>query len=268
MENKYAQRSKDLSIKTKNELIEQALFIKNNAKLYLEINSIEITGNGAIITNHKSTKSMVKKIKFVSSDSIKASNNFNNKLGILVSCSHRRAGGGWLSGSIAQEENISRSSTWAVQANLEQFSSWYNQHLWHGQQGALVIDGLLLFNEKNEELTDPKKVVFAGVAAANKAALNNDTYWDCEKGLNERKNYLIQNLVCALEEFEKRGVKDVILCAFGTNVFGWKLEESIQVLHEATKYASDTLNLVCALGSEKKLEMAEEIYNNIAKRKK
>lgn len=261
MEKKYAQRSKDISSKIKQELIAQSIFIENNAQLYLEINCISLDGNGKIITTKNNKKSISRKINFLSSDSIKASSDSTKKVGILVSCSHRRSGGGWLSGSMAQEESVSRATTWAVQARL--FNDWYKQDDWLGQKGALVIDGLLFFNEKYEELKHSKKVVFAGVAAANKAALNNDTYWDSEKAVVERKNCLIDNLVCALAEFDKRGVEDVILCAFGTNVFGWKLEHSIEVLHEATKYASDKLNFLCAIGSEQKVKIAEEIYTNI-----
>lgn len=245
MENNQAQRSISIDSKTKQKLIEQAKVVQNTASLYLDMYNIDLNGNGKIVESKIKEKNNFKKIQLSESDSVKAANNTPCKVGVLVSCSHRRAGGGWLSGSIAQEEAISRVSTWAIQAELKQFDSWYQQNSWIGQKGALVIDGLLLFNENLEELNHPKSIVFAGIAAANKAALKNDNYWHSEKGIIERQTYLIDNLVMALQELEKRGVETVILCAFGTNVFGWSLEESIQVLHEATKYVSDKLLFQC-----------------------
>jgi uncharacterized protein (TIGR02452 family) len=261
--NPYAQRSKDVDPKIKQKLIEQSTFIQENASLYLEMASIPLNGSGSIVTSFNSTPKHSKPISFSSADSVKASLDSNKKVGVLISCSHRRAGGGWLSGSLAQEESVSRSSTWAVQAGLLEFNSWYNQDKklhWLGQKGALVIDGLFLFDENHQELSSPKNVVFAGVAAANKAALGDDAYWDSEKGIKQRKEQLIESLACAFSAFHQRGVDDVILCAFGTNVFGWKFEDSIECLYEATKLAPNKLNFICAVCNEQKAQLASEIY--------
>jgi hypothetical protein len=265
-QNSYAIRSKDVDHKLKQKLIEQSTFIQENTSLYLKYSSIPLDGNGKIVTSFTYKKNQHKKIYFSQYDSIKASVKSDELTGILISCSHRRAGGGWLSGSLAQEESVSRASTWAVQASLPQFSSWYSQdkkNHWLGQKGSLVINGLFIFDEKYRELSEYKHVVFAGVAAANKAALGNDTYWESEKGTEQRQNFLIENLVCALEEFNKRGVTEVILCAFGTNVFGWKFEESIKVLYEASKFAPNNLKLTCAVCSVEKVSLAKSIYENL-----
>jgi uncharacterized protein (TIGR02452 family) len=245
-------------------LIQQSLFIQNNASLYLEVNSIH--DNGKIVNDYVVNNSSPQTTVFSSVDSIRASRDTDKKTGILISCSHRRAGGGWLSGSFAQEESISRSTTWAVQA--AKFNSWYKEQSWLGQEGALIIDGLLICDENGKELNEVKHVVFAGVTAANKAALNDEQYWQSEKGIAQLQHKLIISLACAFEEFDRRGVEDVVLCAFGTNVFGWSLEESIEVLHEASKYAPSHLNLICALGSELKLPLAQDIYQHLNERKK
>lgn len=264
--NNYAQRSKDIDQKIKQKLISQSIYIQKNASMYLEMASIPLNGNGEIVTSFNNKKSHPKPINFSSSDSIKATIDSNKKVGILVSCSHRRAGGGWLSGSMAQEESVSRSSTWAVQAGLAQFRYWYDQDKsfhWLGQGGALIIDGLILFDENKKELSSPKPVVFAGVAAANKAALNNDIYWDSEKGIKQRQEFLTNNISCSLSAFHARGIEDVILCAFGTNVFGWKFEESINALYHASKFSPSNLNLICALCNEEKASLAKNIYTNL-----
>lgn len=264
--NPYAQRSQDVDQKVKQKLIDQSTFVAENASLYLEMTSIPLNGNGSIVTSFNSTPKHPKTINFSSLDSVKASLVSNKKVGVLISCSHRRAGGGWLSGSLAQEESVSRSSTWAVQAGLPEFSSFYKQDKklhWLGQKGALIIDGLFIFDENHQELSNAKHVVFGGVAAANKAALGDDAYWNSEKGIIQRQQFLIENLACSFSEFHKRGVEEVILCAFGTNVFGWKFEESIQVLHEATKLAPNKLNFTCAVCSEPKAQLAKEIVQKL-----
>lgn len=266
--NSYAIRSKDVDPKVKQKLIEQSTFIQENAHLYLDIEAMPLDGNGKIVTTYNNKSNNAHKIYFSHYDSVKSSIISDKQVGVLISCSHRRAGGGWLSGSLAQEESVSRSSTWAIQAGLKQFEHWYSQNEkdnWLGQKGALVIDGLFISDEKNKELETTKRVVFAGVAAANKAALNNDAYWNSEKGIKQRQEYLIENLACALEELYNRGVTEVILCAFGTNVFGWKFEESIQALYEAAKFAPNNLQLTCAVCSVEKAKLAKTIYENLEK---
>jgi len=268
IKNPYAIRSKDVDPKLKQQLIDQAQYIQENASLYLEFSSIPLNGNGKIVTTFNLKKSHSKKIYFSNYDSVKASVKSEKHIGILISCSHRRAGGGWLSGSLAQEESVSRSSTWAVQAGLPQFAEWYNPYKkdhWLGQKGSLVIDGLLVFDEKHKELKHHKHVIFAGIAAANKGALQNDDYWESNIGVQKRQEFLIHNLVCAIDEFYKRGVSEIILCAFGTNVFGWKFEESIKVLHEASKFVPDSLKLTCAVCSIEQAALAKTIYENLIK---
>jgi hypothetical protein len=85
---------------------------------------------------------------------------------------------------------------------------------------------------------------------------------ESEKGTEQRQNFLIENLVCALEELHKR-VTEVILCAFGTNIFGWKFEESIKVLYEASKFAPNNLKLTCAVCSVEKVSLAKSVYENL-----
>ena len=263
--NKIAQRSHEIDSKLKNKLIEHSLFVQKNAHDFLDLYDIPQNGAGKIYPLIKNIKEKEnpKKIIFLSIDSVQAANESIDKIGILISCSHRRAGGGWLSGSIAQEESVSRASTWGYQAGLPEFNVWYNQDKkihWLGQRGSLIIDGLLLYDHNLKELNNPKQVVFGGVAAANKAALGNDTYWESLKGTEQRKQHLTENIVSAIFAFHSKGVKNVILCAFGTNVFGWDFLESIEVLYTVSKQVPNSLNLICAVCNEKKQKEAEEIY--------
>jgi hypothetical protein len=264
--NTQAKRSSEVESKLKQRLIQQAINIEENASLYLEIESMPLNGNGKIVTSFNSVVNYPKNIEFLESDTIEATLHSNSKAGVLVSCSHRRAGGGWLSGSLAQEESVSRVSSWAVQAGLPEFKSWYEEKkplFWLGQTGALVIDGLIIVDENFKELVKSKQVIFAGVAAANKGSLNNDIHWDSDQGKKQRKEQLIHSLACSFYEFNQREVTDVILCAFGTNVFGWKFEESLEVLFEASKLSTTKLNLKCAVCSPEKVELAKEIYQEL-----
>ena len=255
-----AKKSNELSHDIKSGLIERAQFVHDNAALYLDLNGLSLDGHGQVyLTPYPSNPGPSKRLSFSSDDSIAAALKTPGKTGLLISCSHRRAGGGWLSGSLAQEESVSRATTWAVQAGQKNHKDWYASSTWLGQPGALVINGLVLFDEHGEELKDPKPVVFAGIAAANKAAKDDESYWDSPKGLSERHQALVEHLACAFAGFEERGVENVVLCLFGTNIFGWTVEESIRALAEATKH-SQNLHFTCAVCSPEKAAEAQAVY--------
>lgn len=263
-----ALKSNDVNNKLRNKLVKQSLWIQENTKDLLSLYNIPLDGNGLILNKYNRSnvknKKHPKKIIFTSLDSINAALSLND-VGVLVSCSHRRAGGGWLSGSMAQEEAISRVSSWAPQASM--FKDWYVQDkklFWLGQEGSLIIEGLLFFNKDFEDLPSPKKIIFAGVAAANKAALSNDLYWD-NKFKELRKESLVNNLTNAFFGLHEKKVVNVILCAFGTNVFGWTLKDSIEVLYEASKYAPNNLNLYCAMCNDNKKKESEDLYDLFVK---
>ena len=93
-----------------------------------------------------------------------------SKVGILVFCSAKRAGGGWLSGAFAQEEAIAMSSTWG----LDCFCPCFHQarHLDYFYGDAVVgLDGFLLAREPGLWLPQPEAVFFVGFAAPNMKAL-------------------------------------------------------------------------------------------------
>lgn len=56
--------------------------------------------------------------------------------------------------------------------------------------------------------------------------------------------------------------------AFGTSIFGWSFEESIEVLFEASKLSSNKLKLQCAVCSQEKSILGKEIYQNLVNQEK
>ena len=140
---------------------------------------------------------------------------------VFVAASHSKPGGGWLSGARAQEESVSRQSTWAVQC--EASPAWHkSSEGWLGPAGALVLDGVHMFGAR------PAKCVFAGVACANKSACGSEKLWAKSKG--ERIGRLAGAVAAGLDEAWRRGCKSAVLAGFGTGVFGWDKAECLEAL--------------------------------------
>lgn len=73
---------------------------------------------------------------------------------------------------------------------------------------------------------------------------------------------LTEELINGFKEAKKRGASDVALCALGSGVFGWKIEESIQSILEATKEVKG-LNYIWVCGCQENFEKNKEVYEKI-----
>lgn len=160
--------------------------------------------------------------------------------GVLIFGSSRRPGGGWENGAKAQEEDISLVSTWAVQAGASE--GFYKEGSLAGPDLVLVADGAWLMDPQGALLDPPRPVVFAGVAAPNRAAPEVAALPSVHQ-----QALLARRLLGALDAWESRGVDTLVLGAIGCGVFQWPAEESAQALRRALSASSWRGELILAM---------------------
>jgi hypothetical protein len=216
-------RSRDVPRKERDDLIARAAEILEATPALLKTAGIPLDGNGTVAFPPPGKQVGGKlpsiQIEPVTTQTLAA--RATSKSCVFIACSHSKPGGGWLSGAVAQEESVSRDSTWAVQCANN--PTWHKSSKdWMGPRGALVVDGLLLLGEP------PRQVVFAGIAAANKNACPRVQDWEVFR--NARIDALASAVCGALREAEHRECGEAILCAAGTGVFGWPPDEALVAL--------------------------------------
>lgn len=236
-------RSTDLSSKERNRLVSLAKHVQEATPLLLKEAGIPLTGDAVIALAPAGKKSgdASLKIGIEPSTSQHVAAQLSGKPCIFIACSHTKPGGGWLSGAIAQEESVSRESSWAVQCAAN--PSWHaTSSGWLGPKGALVLDGLAYFSEK------PTPVVFAGIAAANKSACGSEKEWNSQ--LAARSLELSNAVEAGLREAKRRGCTAAVLCAAGTGVFGWSPAEALTAIWEGASASRFKGQIVLAAGNE------------------
>jgi uncharacterized protein (TIGR02452 family) len=140
-------------------------------------------------------------------------------VGVLVFCSAKRPGGGWLSGATAQEESIAVRSTWGLGCRNAGFHGVSHKDSFYSD-AVLAMDARILASSPGVWLADPVGVSMAGFAAPNMRALRESGADPrdakhaarCEKALAERMGK-------ALRAFESMGAKRLVLGAVGCGVF-------------------------------------------------
>lgn len=143
----------------------------------------------------------------------------HQKVGVLVFCSARRPGGGWLSGASAQEESISLCSTWALGAHNPQFHDIDHRDFTYSD-AILILHGHILSRQPGQYLPTPEAAAFIGFAAPNLKAFE-------ESGVNIqtddfRKRCLhIMRERCSLslDAFEQSQCDAIVLGPIGCGVF-------------------------------------------------
>lgn len=141
------------------------------------------------------------------------------KVGILIFCSARRPGGGWLSGAFAQEEAVSMCSTWALGCENASFHDAVHCDTFYSD-GVLSMQGALIASQPGTWLSEPVGVAFAGFAAPNMKAFR-ESGGDAGAPPNARRvfNALVIRCSNALAALSDSGCDAVVLGAIGCGVF-------------------------------------------------
>ena len=160
-------------------------------------------------------------VNLISQDSLSASHAANNPL-VLVFASARRAGGGVEGGSVAQEEDVSLNSSWALQAALA--TSFYDPTK---RSSALNAD-LLLYIPKVLCLSDlSRTVAMVGIAAPNVRGLRDQGM--VESRIKKEGNESARHRLAALFELAHRQQHDeVIVGAWGCGVFAFPITDMVE----------------------------------------
>lgn len=153
--------------------------------------------------------------------------------GVLVFCSATRPGGGWLSGATAQEESISRASTWALSCAHPVFHSDHGNDGYFYKNAALSVAGAV-FERNGVPLQEPTSVHFAGMCAPNARAME-EHHQDVSsfKARTKIVETLTFRMQLALQAFAHAGCKTVVLGAVGCGVFRIAFEDCAQAWTQA-----------------------------------
>lgn len=151
-----------------------------------------------------------------------------NRVGVLVFCSATRPGGGWLTGATAQEESISRASTWALSCAHPEFHTERSNNGYFYKNAILAVDGMV-FERNNTPLAKPAPVHFVGMCAPNARAMKDHGMHPQTTAMRQR---IVEALVCrmrlALQAFGDARCTTVVLGAVGCGVFQVQPEDCVK----------------------------------------
>lgn len=175
-----------------------------------------------------SSKSQKPTLSFVLGSTQKVSQSLQgHTTGVLIFGSATRPGGGWRAGAKAQEEDVSLSSSWGVQAEQAP-EGFYKEEKGWGADAILNAKGLWLFDEYGYELEKPKACSFVSIACPNRLVpfVGKTPY-------SELVDKLTPRIVTALNTWEDQKLDHVVLGALGCGVFKWDPIYSAQAFKKA-----------------------------------
>lgn len=187
------------------------------------------------------------------------------RVGVLVFCSATRPGGGWLSGATAQEESISRSSTWALSCAHPQFHSDQGNDGYFYKNAVLSVEGAV-FERNNIPMDLPAPVHFVGMCAPNARAME-EHHQDVSSPKVHAKivDALARRMQLALQAFADAGCKTVVLGAVGCGVFRIDFDDCVLAWTQALQRDGAPFERVLfALGPKPSLDM-EKAFSGLEK---
>jgi uncharacterized protein (TIGR02452 family) len=141
------------------------------------------------------------------------------KIGVLVFCSARRPKGGWLNGSMAQEESIAMRSTWGVACAHPDFHGLPHADYFYSD-AVLAMDGKIISPEIGQWLEAPIEATFVGICAPNMRAAKDSGADPSSANLSKLcHDVLAHRCGLALAAFHSAGCDGIVLGAIGCGVF-------------------------------------------------
>ena len=212
----------------------------NTAKEYMETSELhtktvpKIVQCSAAISSDISRKCSIEFVNSFSEDAV--INSTSNRKAVLIFASGTRHGGGVINGAIAQEEAISRTSSWT---NVQVPESYLNfRGPTYGHQ-FLIADGFFFYDSSFNELVSPVKCKFISCAAINfnmNIEVNNSV-----------KNMVIERMVGMLNECSVFHIDEFIIGAWGCGVFGGQIEFYAQCWTEAIDKSTFSKKIIVSI---------------------
>lgn len=152
----------------------------------------------------------------------------NNKVGILNFASAIKAGGGWINGRVAQEEDIMRKTTLFPSLVIQ--DEFYKEHTKDNpfySDTMIYSPNVYIIKDKNFQYCTLKEINVVTSAAINLTDIrNNTTLNNYLNSYNSNNNIDLVNEIMTkrmqriLLTFIENNIKNIVLGAFGCGVFG------------------------------------------------
>ena len=180
------------------------------------------------------------------------------RVGVLVFCSATRPGGGWLTGATAQEESISRASTWALSCAHPEFHAEPSTTNYFYKDAILAVDGMV-FERNNTPLAKPAPVHFVGMCAPNARAMQEHGMQPQATSMRARiVEALVLRMRLALQAFGDAGCTTAVLGAVGCGVFQIQPGDCVRAWQRAIALDGAPFErIVFALGPTPSAEMQQ-----------
>lgn len=151
----------------------------------------------------------------------------NQKIGVLNFASAIKAGGGWLNGKVAQEEDIMRKTTAFLSLLLQ--DEFYTSHNIADpiySDAIIYSPKVLIIRDENYNFIEPEAIDLFTCAAVNATECrNNMIKCDFKKRMYDRIDKVIRAMAVNNEE-------TIVLGAFGCGVFGNNPTNIADIFHE------------------------------------
>lgn len=187
---------------------------KENTELYAPDKLDELVASIKLDTEHAT---VIEVVNETTMEGAKALYPESNKVGVLNFASAKNPGGGFMGGAQAQEESLARSSSLYLSIDPMQEMYDYNraQRTYVYSDYMIYSEGVVFFRNDEMEFVEPYQVDVLTSPAVNVGAMLQNNRSELAK-VDEA---MLKRLDKLLAVFVKKGVKHLVLGAWGCGVF-------------------------------------------------
>lgn len=178
---------------------------------------------------------------------------------IFIFGSAHKPGGGVLSGSRAQEEDISLHSSFYFQVQANPFYKMEHKDYSYSDYGVYVKEGVVLTDIYHKPLEEYKSVSFVSIASPNLSAFNNSDISFNEEVLYKQYETRLRSLFSFAEY---NGHKSFIVGPWGCGVFGLSPERTALIFKKIISEGWYSGNIIFSILDTTMFETYKTIIEN------